>query len=445
MLRVLTLPSRQTLRRVTSTSRGGKVETINHLQGIYDSNAPRSSERHIYSTYSHSHRSHGDRKHGHVKHSHRKYGGGSSSRSHGTSVSPSSTALSFTTNSSMADSILTTFSIADNSSLSVDLVDSTENNNEKKVSVGSGKTTSEKKPLLNEPISESRDLSNLRREKSREDSEFPNTSHHSRSSPETRSPSSLPSAQSVHVPPTSVIASSAYGGRQSVSSPVGSDDSCPSPPSLSPINRQDGEHQMSQPNASDEPGLGINSQFQSSSEAGTTEESGSGEDDYINSQPENFLYHCADLDFERCDYEDVMKGILHHTKQDFVDLLMKEFQSIIPFLEAGNDRSSTSGSGHTSSAGSSENSSSKPVSHKRAYNNTDEDSENSEELGKQGPKHPKASSSIPETSDEGFKFSCPYRKHNPRKYNVQDWMTCARSPLRKVARVKYIAFLSCVC
>ncbi|KAH8751437.1 hypothetical protein BGZ57DRAFT_735818, partial [Hyaloscypha finlandica] len=33
-------------------------------------------------------------------------------------------------------------------------------------------------------------------------------------------------------------------------------------------------------------------------------------------------------------------------------------------------------------------------------------------------------------------FACPYRKHNPRKYCVRDWRTCALTPHKTVARVK---------
>lgn len=38
--------------------------------------------------------------------------------------------------------------------------------------------------------------------------------------------------------------------------------------------------------------------------------------------------------------------------------------------------------------------------------------------------------------EESAQFACPYRKHDPRKYNVNDWSSCALTPLRTVARVK---------
>jgi hypothetical protein len=34
------------------------------------------------------------------------------------------------------------------------------------------------------------------------------------------------------------------------------------------------------------------------------------------------------------------------------------------------------------------------------------------------------------------KFACPYRKHNPTKYSVTNWRTCALTPQSTMARVK---------
>jgi len=41
----------------------------------------------------------------------------------------------------------------------------------------------------------------------------------------------------------------------------------------------------------------------------------------------------------------------------------------------------------------------------------------------------------PAIADES-KFACPYRKHNPEKYTLQDWRSCALSGFPTVARVK---------
>jgi hypothetical protein len=42
----------------------------------------------------------------------------------------------------------------------------------------------------------------------------------------------------------------------------------------------------------------------------------------------------------------------------------------------------------------------------------------------------------PNTDQTPAGFACPYRKHNPRKYCVRDWRTCALTPHKTVARVK---------
>jgi hypothetical protein len=42
----------------------------------------------------------------------------------------------------------------------------------------------------------------------------------------------------------------------------------------------------------------------------------------------------------------------------------------------------------------------------------------------------------PNTDQTSAGFACPYRKHNPRKYCVRDWRTCALTPHKTVARVK---------
>ena len=35
-----------------------------------------------------------------------------------------------------------------------------------------------------------------------------------------------------------------------------------------------------------------------------------------------------------------------------------------------------------------------------------------------------------------LRFACPYRKGNPRTYNVATWKSCALTPLASIARVK---------
>jgi hypothetical protein len=42
----------------------------------------------------------------------------------------------------------------------------------------------------------------------------------------------------------------------------------------------------------------------------------------------------------------------------------------------------------------------------------------------------------PNTDQIPPQFACPYRKHNPRKYGVADWRSCALSHHKTIARVK---------
>jgi hypothetical protein len=50
-------------------------------------------------------------------------------------------------------------------------------------------------------------------------------------------------------------------------------------------------------------------------------------------------------------------------------------------------------------------------------------------------------SSSLENLDDSSMFACPYRKHNPRRYCVRNWRSCALTPLKTVARVKFVLIL----
>jgi hypothetical protein len=59
-----------------------------------------------------------------------------------------------------------------------------------------------------------------------------------------------------------------------------------------------------------------------------------------------------------------------------------------------------------------------------------------EEDGDGRPKRPNVPSTSTTSFEESAQVACPYRKHDPRKYNFRDWPTCALTPQRTVARVK---------
>ncbi|KAF7870262.1 hypothetical protein EAF04_004010 [Stromatinia cepivora] len=64
-----------------------------------------------------------------------------------------------------------------------------------------------------------------------------------------------------------------------------------------------------------------------------------------------------------------------------------------------------------------------------------DDSDN-EENQERNPKRPRNLPTHSRTLDDTRKFACPYRKHDAKKYCVQNWRSCALTPLDSVARVK---------
>jgi len=132
----------------------------------------------------------------------------------------------------------------------------------------------------------------------------------------------------------------------------------------------------------------------------------------------------------------LVKPILNQTQAELVDLLMDEFWAVI----TQNSGTNTAAHGASSSTSPSQNTqstsekSSKPKSRSRTLEN-DEDGDIGED-DREGPKRQKLGSSSPILAVEINLFACPYRKYDPRKYNVRDWATCALTPHRTVARVK---------
>jgi len=66
----------------------------------------------------------------------------------------------------------------------------------------------------------------------------------------------------------------------------------------------------------------------------------------------------------------------------------------------------------------------------------DEDDQDQNTGEDRSPKRPRKSLSPPKSQDNSTRFACPYRKRDPRKYCVQNWRSCALTPLDNVARVK---------
>jgi hypothetical protein len=65
-------------------------------------------------------------------------------------------------------------------------------------------------------------------------------------------------------------------------------------------------------------------------------------------------------------------------------------------------------------------------------------SQNDDDRDDRNRKRPRPLLFPPMKEGDNTKFACPYRKHDPQKYCVQYWRSCALTPLETVARVKYV-------
>ena len=67
----------------------------------------------------------------------------------------------------------------------------------------------------------------------------------------------------------------------------------------------------------------------------------------------------------------------------------------------------------------------------------DDDDDDDDDRGRH-PKKQRNFLSPPNAADDRNKFSCPYRKRNPRKYasGNKQWRSCALTPQENIARVK---------
>jgi hypothetical protein len=134
------------------------------------------------------------------------------------------------------------------------------------------------------------------------------------------------------------------------------------------------------------------------------------------------------------------------TQLNLIDRLMKEFWIIFdhrwqPQSRQRGDAAASPQSTQPASSSSRKTSDSawtSSKSAKRARSSQDGESDNDNDRpSKRKEKEPasRRSSEVP------VRFACPYRKHNPKKYSVQIWRTCALTPQTTVARVKYDPYL----
>jgi len=74
------------------------------------------------------------------------------------------------------------------------------------------------------------------------------------------------------------------------------------------------------------------------------------------------------------------------------------------------------------------------IGSKRIRRNDEDD--DLDENDRKKPKRFQGGAMSPTGSEDSFKYACPFRKHNARKYCVKDWRSCALTAHLTVGRVK---------
>jgi hypothetical protein len=74
---------------------------------------------------------------------------------------------------------------------------------------------------------------------------------------------------------------------------------------------------------------------------------------------------------------------------------------------------------------------------KRGLDNQDDPESDDDSQRRYEP--PRKGSAVLDLGSSRPNFACPYRKHNPRKYSITEWRTCALTPHNSIARVKYMS------
>lgn len=139
----------------------------------------------------------------------------------------------------------------------------------------------------------------------------------------------------------------------------------------------------------------------------------------------------------------VQKSLLL-TKRELIERLMGHFWAIFNQNWAGqlqtrSGSSDSSSTGATSNSGAHHQTSSRTKKRKCDNVNDNEDgnaSENGHERDPNGPQNCLLGNDEPSTP-----FACPYRKHNPRQYGIENWKSCALTSFTTIARLKCVHVL----
>jgi len=146
---------------------------------------------------------------------------------------------------------------------------------------------------------------------------------------------------------------------------------------------------------------------------------------------------CGKLD-ANVSSEKIVTDVLNPTRMALVDRVMEEFWVMFNqgwsfnFTEHANTSSGTSRSSNVSDTNH-DTGARQPSRRKRQR----EEENPGDQSGDRNSRTPGKRSSGGKDSEESIKFACPFRKHNPRKYNIYSHRTCTLSHWETIARPKH--------
>lgn len=164
-----------------------------------------------------------------------------------------------------------------------------------------------------------------------------------------------------------------------------------------------------------------------------------GDSDSEDFDPEMFRRLCVYGDNEHTVSPGLVQALMDPAKVELVDRIMGEFWTIFNQDWATNMRQCSPGSTSRTNSGVSSNQASEITTSKHSREMRD-DSPSDKDDKSRGAKRPRMVATSSVDLNETLKFACPYRKRDPRKYNVQNWRPCALTPHKTVARVKLVTF-----
>jgi hypothetical protein len=181
---------------------------------------------------------------------------------------------------------------------------------------------------------------------------------------------------------------------------------------------------------------GTESDLDSDSES--TSETSNVESDDTSSDDSGYGYLC-DFSTERSSQGRTVSFILDPVRQDLVNRIMDEFWNLFDqnwdtdFSECTTSTASSSESGAFTGTPSSS-APSQQIQRKRQRLDDDDGPDDNKDRKSRQPRRLPA----PGNEGDGARFACPFRKHDPRQYNIYNNRVCALSHWQSIARVKYV-------